>query len=179
MGTADMTFSPIGIPVLGNVEFDLREVGNGEYFEIENGAMVGAALVVFPFKGDLKGTFKCEGDQPQMNIGLKNGIYNAIGTNYYFDGRAVGLYDKLNAVFVKGEWAVTEPEDYTVVVRNADGTADLSKAVYAQLPDLVPGTLPLLFPFVEGGTGEWNAFWVGPATGVGTTTQPTIDAGGP
>jgi hypothetical protein len=181
MGAFDVSFSPVGIPVIGTVEFDLHQVGNGEYFEIKDGAMEGFALVVFPFKGDLVGRVSCEGDQPLMEIGLKNGVYDVVGTKYYFDGEAVSLYNKQNATFSSGEWAVTEPVDYAVVVRNEDGTADLSDAVYAPVPQLVPGTPPILDIFVEGGTGEWDAFWIGPATGVGapTTTTPSADAGTP
>jgi hypothetical protein len=181
MGADDVSFSPVGIPVIGTVEFDLHQVGNGEYFEIKDGAMEGFALVVFPFRGDLVGKVNCEGEQPLIEIGLKNGVYNVVGTDYYFEGKAVSLYNKQNATFSNGEWVVTEPVDYTVVIRNEDGTADLSNAVFAPLPPLVPGTPPVIDIFVEGGTGAWDAFWVGPATGVGasTTATSTQDAGAP
>ncbi|MBN1656601.1 MAG: hypothetical protein JXA30_22710 [Deltaproteobacteria bacterium] len=168
MGPGDATFSPVGIPVLGNVEFDLHQLGNGEYFEIRDGAMEGAALVVFPFKGDLVGTINCSGSEPVVEIDLKNGTYFAIDLPYYFDGKAVAVYNKQEFTFDLGEWAVTEPEDYTVVVRNEDGTADLSQTDFAPLPSLTPGVPPMLDIFVEGGTGEWNAIWVGPETGVGS-----------
>lgn len=176
MGAFDVSFSPVGIPVIGTVEFDLKQVDNGEYFEIKDGSMEGFALVVFPFRADLVGTFNCEDEQPLKDIGLKNGVYNIVGTNYYFEGRAVSLYNKQNATFSSGEWAVTEPTDYTSVVRNEDGTADLTNAVFAPLPQLVPGTPPVIDIFVEGGTGAWDAFWIGPTTDVDVSTTPTHDA---
>jgi hypothetical protein len=166
----------VGIPVVGTVEFDLRQIGNGEYFEIRDGAMEGYALVVFPFKGDLVGSLKCTGDQPTLELGLKNGVY-AVGPAYfYFDGKAVAIYNKKDAYFEAGEWAVTEPSNYAQILQD-DGAIDLSQAVYSPLPPLTPGTDPLLDMFVVGGTGAWDALWVGPETGVGTTT--TADGGGP
>ncbi|MBN1653775.1 MAG: hypothetical protein JXA30_08365 [Deltaproteobacteria bacterium] len=179
MGAFDVSFSPVGIPVLGTVAFDLRQVGTGEYFEIENGAMEGLALFVFPFRGDLIGRFDCTGDEPLLEIGLKNGTYNVVGTNYFFDGKSVALYNKENATFNAGQWAVTEPEDYSVVVRNDDGTADLTKAIYAPLPELTPGVPPFIDMFVEGGTGQWLAMSVGTENGVGTTPTTTQDSGEP
>jgi hypothetical protein len=175
--TGTDTMSPVGIPVLGNVEFDLHQIGNGEYFEIRDGAMEGYALVVFPFRGDLVGTINCAAAEPLIEVSLKNGTYLAIDIQYYFDGKAVGVYHKPDAnnpeaSFDLGEWAVTEPEDYSVVTRYDGGTADLSQAKYAPLPELKPGESPILDMFIEGGTGEWNAIWAGPETGVGANPGP-------
>jgi hypothetical protein len=169
-----MTMSPVGIPLVGTVEFDLHQVGNGEYFELKDGAMEGYALVVFPFKGDIRGQINCAGAEPHIEVELPNGSYLVGDTEYYFSGKAVGIYDKKTDPpgFVSGEWAVTEPEDYSVVVRGVNGgPPDLTKAVYAALPPLVAGESPFLDLFVEGGTGEWNAVWQGPETGVGATAD--------
>jgi hypothetical protein len=170
MGREEATMSPIGIPLLGTVDFDLRQIGNGEFFEIKDGAMEGYALVVFPFVGDIEGTINCAGDDPTIEAALTNGIYAVFGTEYYFQGKAVGKYNKKDSAFTLGAWAVTEPEDYSVIVRGdlLNGVkADLSKAVYAPIPPLVPGEYPLVEMFVEGGGGDWGASYVGPAVGIG------------
>ena len=170
MGTGDVSFSPVGIPVLGNVEFDLHQLGNGEYFEIRDGAMEGTALAIFPFKGDLQGTIDCSAKEPEVTIYLKNGMYTAIDRDYYFDGIAMAIYRKKEnpPIFDLGEWVVTEPMDYTLVKRGGDGgTVDLSKATYAPLPAISPGVPAVLEPFVAEGGGEWNAIWASEETGVG------------
>lgn len=171
MGREDTTMSPVGIPLLGTVDFDLRQIGNGEYFEIKDGAMIGQALFVFPFQGDIEGTINCAGTDPVIEAALTNGIYNVFGTEYYFKGKAVGVYNKKETAFGMGAWAVTEPIDYKDIVRGdvLNGVpADLTKAVYGPIPPLVPGEYPLVEMFVEGGGGDWGADYVGPAVGIGT-----------
>lgn len=161
-----IAFSPIGIPISGNVDFDLYQVGSGELFQIRNGAMVGCALGVAPFLGDIVGSLDCSVDPPLVKVGLTNGHYNVTIFSYYFDGKAVGNYDKGKTAFYNGIWAVSEPENILDITL-ADGTVDIDKAVWGPLPEIAPGTTaPILGLWQVGGGGTWSADRTGPATGV-------------
>lgn len=173
-----MVASPVGIPLVGTVEFDLFQIGNGEFFEIRDGKMDGFALGFVPYNCDIKGTIDCGGAQPTIEAFLKNGNYFVVAFPYIFDGKIVGLYDKANATIgmpETGQWAVTEPTNYPDITR-ADGSFDATKATFAPLPSLsatndTDAGFPLMEIFVMGGAGNWNAAWTGPATG-GTGSTP-------
>jgi hypothetical protein len=177
-----MVASPVGIPVLGAVEFDLFQIGNGEYFEIRDGKMDGFALGFVPFMCDIMGTINCGSAQPAIEAYLKNGEYFVIAFPYIFDGKIVALYDKPTATVGlgnMGQWAVTEPTNYPEITRD-DGSFDPTKATFTPLPPLVATNspdagAPMIDIFVMGGTGHWNAAWTGPATGVGGS----VDGGSP
>jgi len=176
-----MVASPVGIPVLGGIEFDLYQIGNGEYFEIRDGKMEGAALGFVPFTCNIVGTIDCGNAQPVLDAFLKNGEYFVIAYPYVFDGRIVALYDPATASVGGGNsgvWAVTEPTNYPEITKD-DGSFDVSRATFAPVPPLVATNdpdagAPTLEIFVMGGTGHWNATNVGPAWG---STGGPSDAG--
>jgi hypothetical protein len=174
-----MVASPVGIPVLGTVEFDLYQIGNGEYFEIRDGKMDGFALGFVPYSCDIEGTINCSGAQPKIEAYLKNGNYFVVAFAYIFDGKIVGLYDKATATIGvpdMGQWAVTEPTNYPDIT-NGDGSYNAAKATFAPLPPLVATNdpdagAPMIDVFVMGGTGHWNAIHVGAAWGSSDGGKP-------
>jgi hypothetical protein len=151
------------------VEFDVFQIGSGEYFEIRDGLMIGCAMGNFPFTGEIKGTLDCSGDKASFDGFLKKGVYSVIGINYVFDGRAAGSYDKATTRFFDGEWGVVEPVNYDTITLQ-DGSYDLGAAEWGPMPEVTAGVAPQLELFVNGGVGQWSAEWVGPATGVNPST---------
>ncbi len=127
--------------ITGTISFDLEETGSGEIFEINSGYLTGWALDLFPFEGEITGTLDCA--TGFADGFLRNCSYIFFGLPAFFEGPALGLYDKFNHVFVEGVWAVTE--------------VDLL-GTYAPPPPIYPGDpLPPL-PFA-GGVGNWAATW--------------------
>lgn len=138
-----ITFGFGPIPVFGNVTFQLGKSTNGEYFQVEDGHMVGSALVAFPFEGDIVGTLDCASRTFEGK--LQNCYYVIPGLPpFAFEGVIRAEYDKINNTFVNGVWSVTE----------IDATGNFPDPLPVSPGDPVP------FPPPLGGTGTWTNQWV-------------------
>ena len=110
----------VGIPlnIQGRIQFELNQSASGEFFEISNGHVEGAADPTgglagdgggVPFSADIVGTLNC--DSGQLEGGkLENGVYTAFDViTGNFDGPITGTYDRNTSTFTNGTWKVTEP----------------------------------------------------------------------
>jgi hypothetical protein len=138
-----ITFGFGPIPVFGGVSFQLGESSNGEYFQVEDGHMVGSALVAFLFEGDIVGTLDCASRIFEGR--LKNCYYVIPGLPpFSFEGVIRAEYDKFNNAFVNGVWSVTE------IDANGNFPDPLAVSPGVQVP----------FPPPLGGTGTWTNQWI-------------------
>jgi hypothetical protein len=126
------TFVGVPVPVSGDLDLTLTQSAKGEFFDIANGKMSGVADLVFPFSSGLVGTLNCTTAKLEGGF-MTKGTYNALGTNYFYEGPLIGDYDKLTNAFVNGTWRVGEPT-------------------------WAPPAPPTTF----GGFGTWTVKWVGP-----------------
>lgn len=134
-----ITFGFGPIPVFGNLSFELERTSNGEFFQVENGHMVGSALVAFAFEGDIRGSLDC--GSRVFEGQLKNCYYIIPGLPpFAFEGVIKAEYDKFNNTFVNGVWSVTE--------------IDITGNFPPPLP-VTPG-VPVPLPPPLGGTGTWT-----------------------
>jgi hypothetical protein len=99
---------PLPIPVTGNVDLNLSESANGEFFDISDGKVSGLANGLFPYSADVQGTLNCITRKLENGF-LKNGKYNVGGVDYPFEGPVTADYDTLIFSFVNGTWNVKEP----------------------------------------------------------------------
>lgn len=138
-----LTFTFGIFDITGTVEFDLFQTGNGEFLEIENGKMEGIAIDSVPFTGEIVGSLNCTTGFAEAY--LVNCMYVfALVLPALFEGPALGLYDKINHVFVNGVWSVTEED------------------LLGNYPDPLPvypgdPLPPIGILTVCGGVGTWNA----------------------
>ena len=129
-----------GIPVAGNVGFDMAESSTGEYYEVSGGYMRGLALFQYPFEGEMHGRLNCE--SLYFDGSLQNCFYIVYGAPYAFKGIARAIYDPINHAFVGGVWSVTDA-DYN--------------GVFPPPIDAQPGAPPPVMPWgVKGGSGNWS-----------------------
>jgi hypothetical protein len=130
----------IGIPVMGNVSFELGESIDGEFFEVSGGTMEGFALIVFAFQGEIVGSLDCASGV--FEGFMQNCSYvEPGGSPTEFEGPLRARYDPINHVFINGVWGVTERDD--------------TGAFYPP-PDVQPGVLLPPLP-TKGGVGNWSA----------------------
>ena len=94
--------------VTGPVEFDLERSPNGEFLEIANGHLDGAAYLIFGFAANLAGRLDCTTNMIQAqavdgmwSVGDPNAL--PLGT---FEGVLAGTYDPMT-VTLAGDWHMT------------------------------------------------------------------------
>ncbi len=130
----------VGIPVMGNVSFELGESTTGEFFEVSGGTMDGLALFVYAFTGEIVGSLDCT--TGVFEGFMQNCSYTSPGGGpTEFEGPLRANYDPFNHAFVNGVWGVTERDE--------------TGAFYPP-PDVQPGALLPPLP-TKGGVGNWSA----------------------
>jgi hypothetical protein len=122
IGTFTSSFTIFGssTPVIGNIDLDLEQTNNGEFYSISNGTVSGTADFQYPYHCDLVGVLDCA-TKKLVNGALRHCVYclgtlsadggSCSGLEGYFNGPLGADYDSSIHAFVNGAWAGREDLD--------------------------------------------------------------------
>ena len=143
-----LTFAGVPIPVAGDVNMFLERSPNGEFLEIQNGAVCGVADGAFPFYGELVGELDCT--TGQLHATMEGGYLVGVIPGP-FEGFLVSGYDFFTQSLNTGIWCLKE--NGIAAPGECDGGA---------------------WPMPYGGSGHWNATWVSDTPGVPCVRPPGL-----
>jgi hypothetical protein len=162
-----VTFIGLPLDVSGNVDLDVDESSNGEFYTISNGHVSGTATLLgdagdllgdaggggggIPYWCDVVGTLNCKTKKVDNGaikncgycVGIADDAGNCLGLEGNFEGPVTGDYDSSIHAFINGTWAANEVTDAGGPVMPADAGDGGGYCMYGL--------------FTYGGCGTWSA----------------------